>query len=339
MSFAASLSVLDPDTAAVWSRVTPAEMTVLSKIFLRAKQGGFPLTSYLDAPKPATQIESIALEDAVKECVASKAANGRRPSYVANLRNSLLRFSRGRERMPTAAITTKDIEDFVSTFDSASYRKLLLSRIGILLSWAKMRGFIRVNPVEQIEMPRVDAKQPNIITPRQAAKALVWTCHHQPKFLGWLAAAMFAGLRPQECDQLEWAKVDLTAGMATVSGASSKLRRWRIVHLEPVALEWLRVARSVGASLPVTLDTRTSYQRKLFKFLNYRLKIKDVLRHSAASYLFALKSDAAYVAAELGNSPEILFRHYRRLVTKEAAARYFNLLPNPTRHRYGKPTQ
>jgi hypothetical protein len=46
---------------------------------------------------------------------------------------------------------------------------------------------------------------------------------------------------------------------------------------------------------------------------------KDVLRHSAASYWLAVEPDVPRIAMELGNSPAVLFKHYREVVTDEEA--------------------
>ena len=54
----------------------------------------------------------------------------------------------------------------------------------------------------------------------------------------------------------------------------------------------------------------------------------DLLRHTAASMLLARDRDAGKVAEQLGHSPAILLRHYRELVSDEAAARYWKVSPN-----------
>jgi hypothetical protein len=51
------------------------------------------------------------------------------------------------------------------------------------------------------------------------------------------------------------------------------------------------------------------------------------LRHSYISYRIALVKDAAKVALEAGNSPDIIFKHYRELVTEEAAETWFAISP------------
>jgi hypothetical protein len=56
----------------------------------------------------------------------------------------------------------------------------------------------------------------------------------------------------------------------------------------------------------------------------------NALRHSYASYRFALTGDAGRVAGELGNSASVVHKHYRELVKPVDAQRWFNIKPeNP----------
>lgn len=50
---------------------------------------------------------------------------------------------------------------------------------------------------------------------------------------------------------------------------------------------------------------------------------KNGLRHSYISYQLAILNDTARVALEAGNSPDVIFAHYRELVTPEAAKAWF----------------
>jgi hypothetical protein len=52
------------------------------------------------------------------------------------------------------------------------------------------------------------------------------------------------------------------------------------------------------------------------------------LRHSYISYRLAILPDTARVALEAGNSPEVIFAHYRELVTPEAANASFGVIPS-----------
>ena len=53
----------------------------------------------------------------------------------------------------------------------------------------------------------------------------------------------------------------------------------------------------------------------------------NALRHSFGSYHYAQYRDENRTAAEMGNSPAVVFRHYRALVKREAADAFWMLRP------------
>jgi hypothetical protein len=56
----------------------------------------------------------------------------------------------------------------------------------------------------------------------------------------------------------------------------------------------------------------------------------NALRHSFITYRLAQIKDVAATALEAGNSPTMIFRHYRELATEEEAAEWFSILPANT---------
>jgi hypothetical protein len=53
----------------------------------------------------------------------------------------------------------------------------------------------------------------------------------------------------------------------------------------------------------------------------------NALRHSFISYRLAGTQNAAQVALEAGNSPSMVFKHYRELVKPETAKAWFAIAP------------
>jgi hypothetical protein len=53
----------------------------------------------------------------------------------------------------------------------------------------------------------------------------------------------------------------------------------------------------------------------------------NALRHSYISYRVAAAKNVAEVALEAGNSPDMIFQHYRELVTGKAAKEWFGITP------------
>jgi hypothetical protein len=53
----------------------------------------------------------------------------------------------------------------------------------------------------------------------------------------------------------------------------------------------------------------------------------DILRHSYGTYRLPILKSADALALEMGNSPDVIFRHYRRPMTEVSASAYFDLRP------------
>jgi hypothetical protein len=53
----------------------------------------------------------------------------------------------------------------------------------------------------------------------------------------------------------------------------------------------------------------------------------NALRHSFISYRVAQTQNVAQVALEAGNSPQMIFQHYRELVRPKEAKRWFSIEP------------
>ena len=53
----------------------------------------------------------------------------------------------------------------------------------------------------------------------------------------------------------------------------------------------------------------------------------NALRHSFISYRVAATQDVAKVSLEAGNSPQMIFRHYRELVRPADAVKWFAIAP------------
>ena len=54
---------------------------------------------------------------------------------------------------------------------------------------------------------------------------------------------------------------------------------------------------------------------------------QDVLRHTYASMRIAAGDSVNQVADDMGNSPKMLLTHYRELVPREDALKFWDLLP------------
>lgn len=273
----------------------------------------------------------------IAELLESKERAGRRPKFVDRVRLYLGAFAKGREATPVNRLTAMDIEAwFAARSEAPQTRQSNLGLLSSMFEHCWRRGYIVENPCRRVDRVSVPSRAPAILTVEQAQAALTWCVQSQPEFLAWLVLTLIVGLRPEaEAAQLSWGDIDLKNHRIHVS--KSKVQtHWRIIDLTaiPNASVWLEKAKqSRRARLPVAYTFRRRCIRRLRKRLGFAKWPQDILRHTAASYLFALHQDAGKVATLLGNSAGTLLRRYRALVVKKEAARFFDILPQPSRKR------
>jgi site-specific recombinase XerD len=275
--------------------------------------------------------QTPAIADSIVEFLVSKRQSGRREIYLKGLRTYLVQFAQGREGKPIGEFIMTDIERwFAGREEAPSSRNSNLGRLSALFNWAWRRGYLMHNPCRKIETIRLETEPPDILTMDQCREALDWTAKNERRFLAWLVLTLLVGLRPEsEADEISWEEIRLDRKVIKISGKRTKTRRHRIIDLDmmPVAAEWLCEARLREAELPVVYMARRRFLKRLQDHLALPDWKQDLLRHTAASYLFAYHQDAGKVAAFLRNSAGILLKRYRALVAREDALQFFALQP------------
>lgn len=241
---------------------------------------------------------------------------------MTSLRQYLKRFLAGKGRWSIEDFTSDHIEQFLEKFPEPGSRKTALNRISALFSYACQKKFIEANPCREVHKIKVEIKPPAILSVDQSRALLAWC---PTAFKPWLVLGMYAGIRPdRELLKMNWEHINLET--ATVRVLFPKVKKHkRIVPLEPIAVELLK--RHPIQSGPVTpsKSTMKRFKRRAREVIGEKVWPKDILRHSAASYLIAKHEDVAKVAKWLGNSVSIIMDHYHDPVTKDACDRFWTL--------------
>lgn len=135
----------------------------------------------------------------------------------------------------------------------------------------------------------------------------------------YLALGLFAGVRPMEIERLSWNNI--LNGFIEITADKAKTRQRRLISIADNLQQWL----NLGGELPVT--NKRNRITKLISYIGLNWK-PDIMRHSFASYHFALHMSPDKTAFELGHrDTKMLFRHYRELVSTEDAQKYWNIRP------------
>lgn len=148
------------------------------------------------------------------------------------------------------------------------------------------------------------------------------------EMIPYLAVAAFCGLRAAEIMRLDWSEIHLagTEKFVEVTAGKAKTASRRTVPITDNCAAWLeRYAKPSG---PVINLSRADKQ--LFLYLAEKSGVAwkhNGLRHSFISYRLAVVKDVGEVSLEAGNSPGMVFKHYRQLVRESEAKEWFGVVP------------
>ena len=200
-----------------------------------------------------------------------------------------------------------------------------LKRIKYLFSFAKRSGYLPKNDptaAESLKRVREEATEVGIFSPDEMRRLLEAA---PPDLVPLLAIGGFAGLRMAEICRLDWSAVCLERRLIELRANQAKTASRRLAPISDNLAAWLARADRVGPVVPEKkmLDDTRNLARRLGIGWPH-----NALRHSYISYRIAEVKNAAQVALEAGNSPTIIFKHYRELVTEGAAKEWFGIFPS-----------
>jgi integrase len=310
-----------------------AERAEIAAIRNEAQQMGVTLRSIFEDWKRARPVfKTVTLEQAIAELKVVQKTNGTRDATVKEQIRYLTSFAKGREEIPLSHIRADDIQEwFDARQEPPTSRQSNHGRFGALFRLATERKWVSENPMDFVRKPKAEEGPPTILTVEQAKELLEWTVHHRKRMLGYLVFTLFAGVRPGEAMRLGWdsARLDGDEPHVVVQGPDSKTSRRRITYLLPSAVLWFRVAKAVGGVMPLKKAAQRDYLQGARKVLGFKQWPKDILRHSCASYWLGLTGEAQTVSTNLGHSINVLYRHYRELVLREDARKFWAIVPEP----------
>lgn len=270
--------------------------------------------------------DSTPISRVINDCLSMKKASNLRPSYLKNLRIYWKGFASGRENQCISTFGLRALEDWFSEQKEKPVTKRgNIARMSVLFQFAWRRGWIKENPCFRLDRPRVDHKPPLIFAPLEVRTLLRYLQANEKRRwrLAQVILGLFAGIRPTELTRLHWSDVDLVKGIVRIDAAASKVRRRRIVPLSENAVAWLKLC----AQHKKPIGSKRGKWMRAMQLITGLKWHPDILRHSAASYLLAKHEDVSKVSRWLGNSPEILLRHYAELVSAEDSAAFWSIVP------------
>lgn len=248
--------------------------------------------------------------------------------YLGDLNCRLGKFCEDFGDRIAADVTTDEISAWlaglnVSPVTVANYRRIL----AVLFNYAVSLRATDFNPVDAAMKPKVVESEVGILSVKEAL-ALLKAAHARPEILPAIAIGLFAGVRDAEIKRLDWRSVSLEKGYIEVGASISKKGSRRLIEIRPALQEWLKLHRKLSGPIwpagergrILTEAARVAAELKAWPH--------NALRHSFASYALAKWENANALALEMGNSVEIIKKHYREIVLPEVAEAFWSLTPS-----------
>ena len=283
----------------------------------------------LDAAKfYAQHLQTISRSQNVTEVVSefldTRADDELSADYLSDLKIKFRMFAHTFGERMIADIEPKEISAWLRGLGvGAVSRNTVRSRLASLFSFAKRQGYAPKNPMADVERAKERGGEIGILTVAETARLME---NADVATLPFWAIGAFAGLRSAEIERLEWEEVDFEAGLIKLRASKAKTASRRLVQILPNLAQWLApYASHQGRVCPRGLRKRLEADRAAADLSeNWP---SNALRHSFASYHLAQFKDTAALALQMGNSPTIIFKHYRELVRPKDAERYWNIKP------------
>jgi integrase len=318
------------ETGASTYQLSPGQLAEAADAFKRLN--GTPLTEavtfFLSHAQPGGGLRTF--KEIAEDFLRSRKAMGVRPrTYVQY--ESYLRVLGGEfGDEPISQITRSDLEDFFTESEWSPRTRLnYMVTLSTIFGFAQDRDYCPGNPAAKIERPILEDRPVGILKINAAVALLQAALKHERAMVPAVAIGLFAGIRRSELTALDWSEIDLAAGTIEVRGSKAKTRQRRIVHIGNALKQWLTPhARQTGG---VTISKRDDVWGEHLRDLIAKAGIADYphngLRHSFGSYHYERHRNEQLTASEMGNSPAVIFRHYRSIVSPADAKRYFSITP------------
>jgi integrase len=230
-------------------------------------------------------------------------------------------------RCPLISITPSDVRCYLEkqNIEPRTFKNQFAS-IRTLFQFAEARMYLPKDHgvLDGIEPPKDVGSAIEIYSPDEISSILA---NAEPEIISAIAIGAFAGLRSAEIERLDWSDIHLAERFIEVSAGKSKTASRRLAPISDNLAAWLtHYARPSGQVWSGEHFNFYNTQRDAAEKSGITWK-SNALRHSFVSYRLAEIQDAAKVALEAGNSPAMVFRHYRQLVTQQQSKAWFSIMP------------
>jgi len=291
----------------------------------------------------------VALSKALDEFLESKKASNCRPDTIRSLDYKVGSFVAKHAEKSVSDVSPIDISAEIHRAELSPVSKSNVRRaLHTFFEWCSTRkpqAYCSENPVKSIAPIKVDREEPQIL-PLDGVKRLMQAAeaHKQGVCIPYVALGLFCAIRPTELARLSWNEIDVKAGTVTIGAKLAKMRQRRIVDIPKNALQFL--APHALSKTPIkgmnwrrdfdAVKAASGYGGRAGEQAELKPWTADVMRHTGISHHLAQHQHEGKTATWAGNSPDVVQRHYKRLVNKNDSKAFWAIVPMAAKPAKGK---
>lgn len=232
------------------------------------------------------------------------------------------------------SITKEHVMDFIGNHHVGyATKRNWKVKIGGFFNWCIANGHTRGNPAKYVSVG-VEEVTPQTVS-LEDAKRMLDLAQKQPRFhslVKYLAIGFFAGLRPYEIRRLPAGNINLRTRQIFISRDITKTKTERYVSIGENLLAFLAAFPS-GPIFPKNFNKLFTSLRQQSGYSFHgdsgnKKWIQDGIRHTFGSMWLAKHQNISQLAEEMGNSPEVIRKHYKRAIPADEVSEFWEIMPN-----------
>lgn len=257
---------------------------------------------------------TVCFRTAVEEAIRAREKKGLRARSIVDFRyvcKRLMRLNPGLAERRVRAISPDDCARYLAgAFGTAQQYKKARAMLSGVFSTAIRKGWCDANPVSRVEVPVVREKPVHVLEPAEIETLLETAAVAEDgECLPAVGLMLYAGIRPQEVERLDWAQVDLEQGSICILPQHSKTGGARRVSIHRPLERLLRgCGRRQGRICPRNWRSKWRELRRRAGWAGPHHWPQDTLRHTFASYHLSHYRDYTALQWEMGHRSSALLR-------------------------------
>jgi len=300
--------------------------------------------------------KNVLVSDAIKSYLANPKLVRASKDHQFQFKRRLVRFELYIDDSSTLDdIESQYMEDWI--YDemknvSDTERRNEYACLHAFFNWCLKKEMCVKNPLTKVDKPDATERVPEALNISEVETLLSWAEKIDAgSMVPFFALGIFAAIRPEEINRLDWADFNWDDKVVTIDGKGAKRRS---IDLPDTCVEWVKpYALKSGSVSPTNV-------RKLYDFIRalsgYRISkrslygldkegydelvadsgnesrprwINDAMRHTGITYYQKIIQNVGKVAEWAGNSVSVIHSHYRAVkgVTDKTTKQFWAIKP------------